>query len=109
MTAPATLPVIFRADRSGEDKGVITAVFPTLGGTGAHDFTVYEHMGQHSSGTLGWYRQRTRAAKPSEYAPLLAELRRIYGREPDPVTLRIVQRFHPAYHRARKEEFRRYR
>ena len=104
MTAPATLPVLFRADRSGEHKGEITAVFPTCPGTDAHDFTVYAHVGQHSSGSFGWYREKTRAAKPSEYAPLLAELRRIYGREPDAVTLRVVQRFHPTYHLARKKE-----
>jgi hypothetical protein len=61
-------------------------------GEGAHDFTVYAHMGQHSSGTRGWY-NRTRAATPAEYASLLAEIKRIYERGQDPVRLQIVERF----------------
>lgn len=68
------LPIIFRAERSDGD---VTAVFPTLPGTCAFDFTVYAHLGQHGSGDSGWYRS-TRPATPAEYAPLLRELRGIY-------------------------------
>ena len=86
-----TLPVMFRAERSGEYKGELTAVFPTLPGTNQFDFTVYAYTGQHGSGDTGWI-ARTRPAKPAEYARLLGELRRIYEQGDDPVTLRIAQR-----------------
>ena len=97
------LPVIFRAEKSGDSKGEVTAVFPTLGGTGAHDFTVYAHIGQHSSGTRGWYNQ-TRAARPDEYASLLSELRRIYERGEDAVKLRVTERFSSAHDSQRRRE-----
>ena len=74
------LPVIFRAERSGQFKGQVTAVFPTQPGTNSPaTFTVYAHIGQHGSGSLDWYRT-TRPASDAESAPLLAELRGIYGR-----------------------------
>ena len=98
-----TLPVIFRAERSGEHKGQVTAVFPTLPGTGPHDFTVYD--GQHSVGSAGWY-NNTRAATPSEYSRLLADLRNIYENDPDgPVKLHVVERFSHRYDIARRREW----
>jgi len=89
-------PVMFRAKRSGESKGDITAVFPTEPADYAgRYFTVYAHIGQHGSASHEWFNS-TRAAKPDEYAPLLAELRRIYESsvgEGDPVIyLKVVQR-----------------
>ena len=90
------LPVIFRAEKSGEHKGEVTAVFPTQPGNSSSDFTVYAHLGQHGVGTFPWYQQRTRAAKPSEYAPLLRELRQIYEQSPykdDRVRLKVYSRF----------------
>lgn len=87
------LPVIFRADKYGEEKGAITAIFPTLPGTSAgDDYTCYTHIGQHSFASYGWYIKRTRQAKPSEYRELLTELRRIYETpEPGDTThLRLV-------------------
>lgn len=87
------LPVIFRAEKSGDHKGEVTAVFPTLPWTGPRDFTVYAHLGQHGAGTLGWYQQRTRAAKPAEYSSLLRELRQIYEQGPDKVQLKVYSRF----------------
>lgn len=99
------LPVIFRAERSGEFKGDVTAVFPTLAGTSRHDFTIYAHVGQHGTGSFDWYRG-TRPATPAEYAPLYRELRGIYESSPpgdcEPVTLAIARRFTSAHDKARR-------
>ncbi len=82
MKAQSPTKVIFRRDSSG-----VTAVFPTLPGTNdPSTFTVYAHLGQHASGSYGWYRT-TKRAKPAEYADLARELRRI-GYQ-----LRVGQRF----------------
>ena len=103
MTPKAiTLPVIFRADRSGPSKGEVTAVFPTVPADYAgRQMTCYVPIGQHGGCSFDWYRT-TRPAKPEEYADLLAELRAIYGRDggPDdpPVVLRITRRI-TAMHR----------
>jgi len=98
MSAPA-LPVIFRAERSGE----VTAVFPTVAADYAGlEFTIYAHIGQHGGATLPWYRE-TRAARPDEYTDLLQELRRIYERSHapgDPVFRLDVRRRFTAAHRA---------
>lgn len=102
------LPVIFRAERS---DGSVTAVFPTLAWDSAgHYFTVYAHIGQHSSGSRDWYRS-TRPANPEEYGPLLAELRGIYTTRPEelpdiygePVELVIYQRMTPRHRAALRE------
>lgn len=85
------LPVIFRAERSGDFKGDVTAVFPTLpSDSNGSTFTVYAHVGQHGSGSFTWY-HGTRAAKPAEFADLLAELESIYGRKlaPDDSAYRL--------------------
>lgn len=69
--------VIFRVERSGPFRGEVTAVFPAHPGTNdPATFTVYQHVGQHSTGTLGWYRQ-TRAAAVEEAAPLAEGLGRL--------------------------------
>ena len=103
-----TLPVIFRAERSGEFKGQVTAVFPTCTADYAgQQFTVYAHIGQHSGGTLPWYRDRTRAARPDEFAALALELQDIYETAPaanpeiygQPVKLQVCKRFTPAMRR----------
>jgi hypothetical protein len=85
-----TVPVIFRADRSGDFKGSITAVFPT-GEANPGNLVCYAHVGQHGECSLDWYRS-TRPAKPHEYEPLLRELQGIYGREPDAVQLVVYKR-----------------
>lgn len=70
-------PVLFRAEKKGDFKGHLTAVFPTIPGTNdPYSFTVYAHVGQHSTGSHGWYVE-TRAATTDEYADLAAELERI--------------------------------
>lgn len=97
------LPVIFRAERSGDHKGDVTAVFPTdVHDTAGRLFTVYAHVGQHSGGSLDWYRG-TRPATEAESADLLRELRGIYEREMAPgdtvYRLKVCQRM-TAGHRA---------
>jgi hypothetical protein len=96
------LPIIFRAERSGDFAGQVSAVFPTLPWSRDCELTTYAHIGQHGGGSLGWYRA-TRPATPAEYAPLLAELRAIYGSDPDPVELDVRQRMTPAINRARNK------
>jgi hypothetical protein len=67
-------PVVFRADRSGPFKGDVTAVFPCEPSDPFGFFmSCYTHVGQYSGCGLDWY-QRTRAARPDEYAALLTEL-----------------------------------
>lgn len=56
----------------------ITAVFvDSLGEEAAGMYTVYAHIGQHSTGHPQWVQTRTRPATPAEYADLLDELGRI--------------------------------
>lgn len=70
--------VVFRADKAGDFKGEVTAVFqPEAGDRGV---TLYAHVGQHSESkhgmARGWY-ETTRPATPEESAGLRAELRGI--------------------------------
>lgn len=88
LDARPLLPVIFRAERSGDFRGTVTAVFPTLPGSSAATVTCYAHAGQHGIAGRPWY-NTTRAAKPEEYAELLAELRSIYERDDDPDAVRL--------------------
>ena len=69
---PKTI-VIFRAEKSGNFKGDVTAVFPYEPWSSAYDMTCYAHVGQHSAASMAWY-YTTRAAKPHEYADLKREL-----------------------------------
>ena len=65
-------PVLFRVARSGQFKGDVTAVFPTLGANpGA--MVGYARIGQHSECSEEWY-CTTRPAKPEEYSDLLLDL-----------------------------------
>lgn len=90
LDARPALPVIFRADRSGDFKGAVTAVFPTLPGTSdPWTATCYAHVGQHGTCSRGWY-STTRAATEDESADLLAELRSIYERDDDRDAVRLV-------------------
>lgn len=91
------VPVLFRADRSGDHKGEVTAVFPTLPADRWPNMTCYAHIGQHSACSPDWLRT-TRPTKPDEYAGLLAELRSIYERADDPDRVRLIirQRITPA-------------
>lgn len=99
------LPILFRKDRGKAPE--ITAVFPTLPADGRGSFmTCYAHLGQHGGCDWGWYRS-TRAAKPAEYANLLAELRRIYEQDEDEsVELVVYRRIQPAHRKAFNENLR---
>jgi len=83
------VPVLFRAETIPEStrshlgatltdpaRVEVTAVFPTLPGTDWADVTIYAHIGQHGTGSRGWYRE-TRKATDAEAAPLRQELESI--------------------------------
>lgn len=90
-----TVPVTFRIDRN-RDPSSLTAVLPTMGGSPSAPLCCYAHIGQHSTGSYGWYRT-TRPATAREYQALLSELRGIYS----DCQLRIVRRIsHAAVARA---------
>ena len=102
--SPEALPVIFRAEWNDSPKTGnlhITAVFPTLQGTGPQDATCYAHVGQHSACSRRWYNE-TRAAKPDEYADLLAELRSVYEEGADAVKLVVAKRWTKHHDKARR-------
>jgi hypothetical protein len=105
MSAPVeSLPVIFRAERSGDFRGQVTAVFPTLpSDTAGRQMTCYAHVGQHSGCSVDWY-QGTRPATEEEAAPLLAELRGIYEKSlapGDPIySLQVCKRIIAEHRRA---------
>ena len=102
------LPVIFRKD----SEGWITAVFPTLpfSGDGA-DMTCYAHVGQHGACSYSWLYNRTKPAKPEEYADLLAEISHIYGNAHFPgdeaYDLKVYRRIQPSFRRENLNECRR--
>ncbi len=96
------MPVIFRAERSGEFKGQVTAVFPTEPGTNEFDMSCYAHIGQHSSCSLDWYRG-TRPATREESLGLMRELRSIYETGDDPVKLIRRRRIIPTDFHTRKK------
>ncbi len=68
-------PVLFRVYRAPKSHGDdVTAVFPCEPAA-LHDYsmTCYAHVGQHGACSHGWY-NKTRPAKPEEYADLQREL-----------------------------------
>lgn len=96
------VPVLFRAERSGQFKGDVTAVFPTLPGTAEPwTMTCYAHIGQHGSCDQGWL-HKTRPATPEEYADLKRELER----QPYGYKLKVIQRITQAHHKERREALR---
>lgn len=70
---PELTAVAFRRWPNGD----IIAIMPEIPGTSPYDCRMYEHVGQHSAGDISLVMQRTRAAKPVEYAELLHELEQI--------------------------------
>jgi hypothetical protein len=94
-------PVVFRADRKKDPE--ITAVMPCepADSDGVY-MTCYAHVGQHGSCSHTWY-NRTRAAKPAEYAALLAELIGL-GYKP-----KVYRRIQPAHRDAFDAEVERLR
>lgn len=78
MTKNKPIPVIFRVYR-----GEITAYFPTLAWSHSGGITCYAHVGQHGEASRACLSEG-RPATEEEAAPLMRELRGIYGRDPDP-------------------------
>lgn len=94
-------PVVFRAELNRLFKGDVVAVFPTLpADTIGAQMTCYAHIGQHSGCSFDWY-NTTRAARPEEYADLLAELVSIGYRLK--VYKRITRQHRDAMRRAARE------
>lgn len=70
--------VIFRKDRSGAFKGMITAFFPyDIYRTDNYTCTCYVNPGGHSGADFPYCVTQTVLAKPEEYADLKKELERI--------------------------------
>lgn len=94
------VPVLFRAEKSGDFKGEVTAVFPTICGTGPDDVQTFAHVGQHGTGSRAWY-QTTRAATEAEAAPLRRELESA----PYHYKLTPAKRWTPRFDEIRREEW----
>jgi hypothetical protein len=74
------LPVIFRTWKSGQFKGHVDALFPTMmADSGNRYITSYAHVGQHGQADYYFMVSQTRSSKPEEYKPLLKELRTLVG------------------------------
>jgi hypothetical protein len=72
------IPVIFRVERSGPFKGVVTAVLPTMPATpNQAEFTTFDLLGGFSAGGVAWY-NGTRAATPAEAWRLLQTLQELF-------------------------------
>lgn len=82
-------PVLFRADKRGQFKDSVTAVFPTLPGAPGM-LMCYAHIGQHGDCSRDWLRD-TRPATPDEFAALKRELESA----PFGYNLRVVERISP--------------
>ncbi len=88
-----TLPVLFkRATYRMDNTSEIVALFPTLPATYG-SILCYSHIGQHSecdyAFATGHGSATIRNALPTEYLPLLNELRSIYEAEPDAYRLEV--------------------
>ncbi len=90
-----TLPIIFRRQRTGDFKGEVTAVFPTLAWDYfGRELTAWDAVGGHCGASFEWYFS-TAAAAPDEYSAMLAQLRTIYA----PAQLRICKRMSSLHRR----------
>lgn len=92
-------PVIFRKWPKSEGEGII-ALFPTeLGTNDPYTSSSYEAVGQHGSADPAGLIQRTKAAKPDEYADLLVELQSIGYDD-----LKVYQKLQPDFLIERKRK-----
>ena len=99
MSRQREIPVIFRKWPESEGGGVI-ALFPTaLGTSDYYTCDSYETIGQHGSADPVGVIERTKPAKPSEYADLLAELKSIGYRN-----LKIYQKYQRSFLDRRRAE-----
>lgn len=91
-------PVIFRKWPTGEGGDVI-ALFPTLLGTmDPYTCSSYEAVGQHGAADPWGVINRTKSAKPSEYADLKEELEKSIGYD----DLVVYQRLQSSFLEERK-------
>lgn len=92
------LPVVFRKWENKEDRREVIALFPTLpSDLHGHEITAYQHVGQHGGADYHHVVESTKPAKPSEYRPLMKELRsRDYKR------LKVYKKSNIAMDKARK-------
>jgi hypothetical protein len=94
--------VIFRFWK--ESKSVI-AIFPEhLGDSDLHTCSSYQHVGQHSACNPQMIVERSRPAKPEEYADLKAELEGPIG-----YNLEVILRYRYSHLNARRCELKRVR
>jgi hypothetical protein len=94
------VPVIFRV-WSKKDGGDVTALFPTIPyDREGHECQSYQHVGQHGGADCAGVINRTRAAKPEEYASLKRELEG----EPFNYKLKVVERMSRSMIDQRKRE-----
>jgi len=98
---PDVVDVMFRVVKAGQFKGDVDAWFPGLPGTSDYyrDMLTYAHMGQHGSGDIDYMQQKTRNAKPSEYASLKRELESL---GPEPYKLRVMKKMTRKHFEQRK-------
>lgn len=81
---PDVLEIMFRRWLGDYSKGHVIALFPNIITSyegKAETVVSYEHVGQHGDANYDYVVSRTASAMPEEYAPLLAELKTIYGSE----------------------------
>ena len=104
------LPVIFRKHFIRElREWRVTAAFPTLAGN-SHDWrdvTTFDLAEGHGAASPEWFK-KGRPATESEYLPILAELRSIYGREEKhspAFNLVIYEKFHSFFNERRRVEW----
>lgn len=80
-------PVVFRASRTKDAE--VTAVFPCEPWDyQGYEMTCYVHVGQHGGCRRAWY-NKTRWARPEEYASLKADLEALGYR------LKVYRRIQP--------------
>lgn len=92
-------PVIFRVWKG---RGDVIALFPTIPDDNrGYNVMSYEHVGQHGGASMRTMAEKTRPAKPSEYANLKQELEQIGYK------LKVYQRETHAMRSARIAEARR--
>lgn len=86
-----------------EPEGSIVAIMPEAPGSVGrpNECICYAHIGQHSSGDIGYFTDNCRQATPAEHAELLAEL---VCRGYDVNVIALDQINHPDYTAARVAE-----
>jgi tRNA C32,U32 (ribose-2'-O)-methylase TrmJ len=69
--------VMFRVDKSGDNKGVVYALLPHEAYNHSGSVTSYEHVGQHGKADYNYCISKTRPATEKEYSALKEEMESI--------------------------------